>query len=230
MVNCRPSGPSRRVPRAGGCDLCFSRTNQRCYASDGWIDVSRPLADGQGGTKVEEGFFSEVTEPIRFGGLDSTEPLSFKVYQPDRLVMGKRMEDHLRIGVCLWHSFAWDGRDMFGVGTLDRPWLDPAADPMVGGPPEDGRGVRVHREARRAVLLLPRPRRRSGGRVVRRVPRQPRRPDRRRARLPGADRAPRCCGARPTCSPTRATRPARRRTRIPRCSPTRPPRSSTCSR
>ncbi|HEY6012805.1 MAG TPA: xylose isomerase, partial [Candidatus Limnocylindrales bacterium] len=79
---------------------------------------------------MEEGFFSEVTEPIRFGGLDSTDPLSFKVYQPDRLVMGKRMEDHLRIGVCLWHSFAWDGRDMFGVGTLDRPWLDPAADPM----------------------------------------------------------------------------------------------------
>jgi xylose isomerase len=23
-----------------------------------------------------------------------------------------------------WHSFAWDGRDMFGSGTLDRPWLD----------------------------------------------------------------------------------------------------------
>src|SRR5262245_51390830 len=40
------------------------------------------------------------------------------------------MEDHLRIGVCLWHSFAWDGRDMFGVGTLERPWLDPAAEPM----------------------------------------------------------------------------------------------------
>ena len=41
------------------------------------------------------------------------------------------MEDHLRIGVCLWHSFAWDGRDMFGIGTLDRPWLDAAADPMA---------------------------------------------------------------------------------------------------
>ena len=78
-----------------------------------------------------DGFFSEVREPIRFGGLDSTDPLSFKVYEPDRLVLGKRMEDHLRIGVCLWHSFAWDGRDMFGIGTLDRPWLDPAAEPMA---------------------------------------------------------------------------------------------------
>src|SRR6266540_5350485 len=75
-------------------------------------------------------FFSAVAESLPNDGLESTEPLSFKVYQPDRLVMGKRMEDHLRIGVCLWHSFAWDGRDMFGVGTLDRPWLDPAADPM----------------------------------------------------------------------------------------------------
>ena len=71
---------------------------------------------------------------IPFGGPDTTDPLAFKVYQPDRLVLGKRMEEHLRIGVCLWHSFAWDGRDMFGVGTLDRPWLDPAADPMAARP------------------------------------------------------------------------------------------------
>src|SRR5689334_19214990 len=78
-----------------------------------------------------DGFFSEVREPIRFGGLDSTDPLAFRVYEPDRMVLGKRMEDHLRIGVCLWHSFAWDGRDMFGIGTLDRPWLDPAAEPMA---------------------------------------------------------------------------------------------------
>ena len=75
-------------------------------------------------------FFSTVPGRIPFGGLDSTDPLAFKVYEPDRVVLGKRMEDHLRIGVCLWHSFAWDGRDMFGIGTLDRPWLDPAAEPM----------------------------------------------------------------------------------------------------
>ena len=42
-------------------------------------------------------FFAEVTGPIPFGGLGSTDPLSFKVYEPDRLVLGKRMEDHLRI-------------------------------------------------------------------------------------------------------------------------------------
>jgi xylose isomerase len=77
-----------------------------------------------------EAFFTDVPERIGFGGLDSTDPLAFKVYEPDRLVLGKRMEDHLRPGVCFWHSFAWPGFDMFGVGTLDRPWLSDASDPM----------------------------------------------------------------------------------------------------
>ncbi len=78
-----------------------------------------------------EGFFSAVGEPIRYGGPDSTDPLEFKVWQPDRVVLGRRMVDWLRPGVCVWHSFSWDGRDMFGVGTLDRPWLA-GADDMAG--------------------------------------------------------------------------------------------------
>ncbi len=76
-------------------------------------------------------FFTEVTGPIPFGGLGSSDPLSFKVYQPDRLVLGTRMVDHLRPGVCFWHSFSWPGVDMFGMGTLDRPWLAPTDDPMA---------------------------------------------------------------------------------------------------
>ena len=72
---------------------------------------------------MSEPFFSDVPGPIPFGGLDSTDPLTFKVYQPDRVVLGRRMADWLRPGVCFWHSFSWDGRDMFGIGTLDRPWL-----------------------------------------------------------------------------------------------------------
>jgi len=79
---------------------------------------------------VEAGFFSEVEEPIPFGGPDSADPLSFKVYQPDRLVLGRRMADHLRIAVCLWHSFNWPGSDIFGSGTFDRPWLGPGVEPM----------------------------------------------------------------------------------------------------
>ncbi len=76
-------------------------------------------------------FFSEVPASIPFAGLDATDPFSFKVYRPDRMVLGKRMEDHLRIAVCLWHSFNWSGADVFGRGTLDRPWLLPDADPMT---------------------------------------------------------------------------------------------------
>jgi xylose isomerase len=76
-------------------------------------------------------FFSEVGGRVPFGGLASTEALSYKVYEPDRLVLGKRMEDHLRIAVCLWHGFNWPGSDVFGVGTFDRPWLDPRLDPMI---------------------------------------------------------------------------------------------------
>ncbi len=80
---------------------------------------------------MDQDFFAGVPQRIPFGGLDSTDPLAFKVYQPDRLVLGKRMEDHLRIAVCLWHSFNWPGSDVFGVGTFDRPWLDPRLDPMI---------------------------------------------------------------------------------------------------
>src|SRR6478672_4059345 len=94
-------------------------------------DAGGPIpAPACGGSDVTDEFFPTVPNRIPFGGLDSTDPLGFKVYEPDRLVLGRRMEEHLRIGVCLWHSFAWDGRDMFGVGTLDRPWLDPSAEPM----------------------------------------------------------------------------------------------------
>jgi xylose isomerase len=79
---------------------------------------------------MSDQFFAEVPGRIAFGGPDSTDPLTYAVYQPDRMVLGKRMEDHLRIAVCLWHSFAWPGSDVFGVGTLDRPWLAAGLDPL----------------------------------------------------------------------------------------------------
>ena len=76
-------------------------------------------------------FFPEVTGPIPHAGLDSDDPLTFKVYDPDRLVLGTPMRDHLRLSVCYWHSFAWAGSDVFGAGTFDRPWLAAGADPMA---------------------------------------------------------------------------------------------------
>jgi len=66
-------------------------------------------------------FFPDV-EPIRFEGRESTNPLAFRWYDADRVVAGRTMAEHLRFAVCYWHSFAWDGSDIFGHGTLDRPW------------------------------------------------------------------------------------------------------------
>src|SRR5438445_1395492 len=73
-------------------------------------------------------FFTDVPGRIAYGGPASSDPLSYAVYQPDREVLGKRMEDQLRIAVCLWHSFNWPGSDVFGVGTFDRPWLSAGMD------------------------------------------------------------------------------------------------------
>ncbi|HEX2782372.1 MAG TPA: xylose isomerase [Ilumatobacteraceae bacterium] len=78
-------------------------------------------------------FFTDVTDRIAFEGPESDNPLAFRWYDADRVVAGRRMADHLRFAVCYWHSFAWDGFDIFGAGTLDRPWhptFAPAADPM----------------------------------------------------------------------------------------------------
>jgi xylose isomerase len=75
-------------------------------------------------------FFTDVSTPITFGGVDAESPLAYKIYDADRLVLGKRMEDHLRIAICYWHSFNWPGSDVFGEGTFDRPWL---ADPSDMG-------------------------------------------------------------------------------------------------
>jgi xylose isomerase len=76
-------------------------------------------------------FFTDISGRIAYGGLESSDPLAYAVYQPDRIVAGKRMEDQLRIAVCLWHSFNWPGSDVFGVGTFDRPWLAPGVDPKA---------------------------------------------------------------------------------------------------
>lgn len=59
---------------------------------------------------------------IKFEGRDSDNPFSYQYYNKDQVVFGKRMEEHLRMAVCYWHTFCWDGFDVFGAGTFDRPW------------------------------------------------------------------------------------------------------------
>jgi len=76
-------------------------------------------------------FFDDV-EPIRYEGPESDNPLAFRWYDAERVVAGRTMAEQLRFAVSYWHSFAADGADIFGAGTLDRPWLEPGVDPMVG--------------------------------------------------------------------------------------------------
>ena len=73
-------------------------------------------------------YFAEIP-PVRFEGKESTNPLAFRHYEKDRLVLGKRMEDQLRFAVCCWHTFCYTGSDPFGGATFERPW-NRAADPM----------------------------------------------------------------------------------------------------
>lgn len=68
--------------------------------------------------------FSSV-EPIRFEGPDARSEFAYRVYDKDRVVLGKRLEDWLKPAVCYWHSFNWPGADIFGGGTLTRPWIAP---------------------------------------------------------------------------------------------------------
>jgi len=61
-------------------------------------------------------------EPIRYHGPDAQPTLGFRYYDKNRVVRGKKMEDHLRMAVCYWHTFVWNGFDVFGAGTFTRAW------------------------------------------------------------------------------------------------------------
>jgi xylose isomerase len=71
---------------------------------------------------MSTGFFGSVSN-IRYEGPESSNALAFRHYNPDEIVLGKRMEDHLRFAVCYWHNFVWPGGDPFGGQTFQRPWF-----------------------------------------------------------------------------------------------------------
>ncbi|MFC2967007.1 xylose isomerase [Acidimangrovimonas pyrenivorans] len=66
-------------------------------------------------------FFKGIPQ-LRYEGPESDNEFAFHHYNPDEIVMGKRMEDQLRFAVAWWHSFAWEGNDPFGGATFIRPW------------------------------------------------------------------------------------------------------------
>ncbi|RED63387.1 xylose isomerase [Cohnella phaseoli] len=59
---------------------------------------------------------------IQYEGRDSQNPFAFRHYNPQEVVLGKTMEEHLRFAVAYWHTFNANGSDPFGVGTAVRSW------------------------------------------------------------------------------------------------------------
>jgi xylose isomerase len=69
----------------------------------------------------EKEFFKGIGQ-IKYEGLDSDNPLSYRWYDESKVVAGKPMKDWLRFAVAYWHSFVGNGGDPFGEPTHMYPW------------------------------------------------------------------------------------------------------------
>jgi xylose isomerase len=69
----------------------------------------------------EKEFFKGIGQ-IKYEGLDSDNPLSYRWYDESKVVAGKPMKDWLRFAVAYWHSFVGNGGDPFGEPTHIYPW------------------------------------------------------------------------------------------------------------
>jgi xylose isomerase len=66
---------------------------------------------------------------IAFEGTGTANSLAFRHYNPDEIVDGRPLAEHLRFSVAYWHAFRGTGADPFGAGTIRRPW-DSGRDPL----------------------------------------------------------------------------------------------------
>ena len=66
---------------------------------------------------------------VSYEGKESDNPLAFKYYNPEQIVMGKPMREHFKFAIAYWHSFCGQGGDPFGPGTQQFPW-DQSSDPL----------------------------------------------------------------------------------------------------
>ena len=73
--------------------------------------------------------YFENVPAIKYEGKNSKNDFAFKYYNPDEIVGGKTMRDHLRFTMSYWHTLAANGSDPFGVGTYQKPW-DTEKDPL----------------------------------------------------------------------------------------------------
>ncbi|MGI4829481.1 MAG: xylose isomerase [Janthinobacterium lividum] len=78
---------------------------------------------------MAETIFSNF-QTVQYEGPESDNPLAYRFYDPEKLVMGKPLKEHLRFAVAYWHSFAMTGSDPFGGPTIHRPWMA-SGDPIA---------------------------------------------------------------------------------------------------
>ena len=66
---------------------------------------------------------------IKFEGKDSRNPLAFRYYDAEKVVLGKKMKDWLKFAMAWWHTLCAEGGDQFGAPTKKFPW-NADSDPM----------------------------------------------------------------------------------------------------
>jgi len=64
--------------------------------------------------------YFDFTGKVTYEGPDSKNPFAFKFYDPDRVILGKKMSEHLPFAMAWWHNLGAAGTDMFGVSTADK--------------------------------------------------------------------------------------------------------------
>ena len=70
-------------------------------------------------------FFPEIGK-IPFEGKDSRNPLAFRYYDAEKVVLGKTMKDWFKFAMAWWHTLCAEGADQFGGGTKIFPWNEAA--------------------------------------------------------------------------------------------------------
>ena len=63
---------------------------------------------------------------IKFEGKESYNPLAYRYYDAEKLVLGKPMKEWLKFAMAWWHTLCAEGGDQFGGGTKKFPWNEGA--------------------------------------------------------------------------------------------------------
>ena len=77
---------------------------------------------------MKKEFFPEIPA-VKFEGTESKNPLAFRYYDANRVVMGKKMSEWMKFAMCWWHTLCAEGGDQFGPGTKSFPW-NASSDPV----------------------------------------------------------------------------------------------------